>query len=96
MVGLFSTNPTSDMDANGTTVNHEPKWDMKWTYTFDYTITTNDLTPTIEWNATAMPVDASSAETDNDFTDWNTSITELTAGQYFKWYITDGAATPTI
>ena len=96
VVGLFSTNPTDDMDAEGTTVNHEPKWDMKWTYTFDYSITTNDLTPTIEWNATTMPVDASSAGSSNEYTDWNTSLEELMAGQHIKWYVTDGAATPTI
>ncbi len=96
VVGLFSTNPTADMDAEGTTVNHEPKWDMKWTYTFDYSITTNDLTPTIEWNATTMSVDASSAVSSNEYTDWNTSLEELMAGQHVKWYVTDGAATPTI
>ena len=96
VVGLFSTNPTDDMDAEGTTVNHEPKWDMKWTYTFDYTITTNELTPTIEWNATTMPVDASSAGSSNEYTDWNTSLEELMAGQHIKWYVTDGAATPSI
>lgn len=96
VVGLFSTTPTDDMDAEGTTVNHEPKWDMKWTYTFDYTITTNELTPTIKWNATTMPVDASSAGSSNEYTDWNTSLEELMAGQHIKWYVTDGAATPTI
>ncbi len=95
MVGLFST-ALDDISTDGTTVNHEPKWDMKWTYTFDYSITTNDLTPTIEWNATTMSVDASSAVSSNEYTDWNTSLEELMAGQHIKWYVTDGAATPTI
>ncbi len=95
VVGLFST-ALDDISTDGTTVNHEPKWDMQWTYTFDYTITTNELTPTIEWNATTMPVDASSAVSSNEYTDWYTSLEELMAGQYVKWYVTDGADTPTI
>lgn len=86
VVGLFSTS-LDDINADGATVNHEPKWDMQWTYTFDYSITTNELTPQVEWNATAMPVDAS-ATTDID-TDWNTSLEELAAGQRIKWWVED-------
>lgn len=88
VVGLFST-ALDDIDAEGATVNHEPKWDMQWTYTFDYSITTNDQTPQVEWNAKAMATDASAA-TDLD-TDWNTSLDELTAGQCVKWWVENGS-----
>ncbi len=88
VVGLFSTT-LDDINADGATVNHEPKWDMQWTYTFDYSITTNELTPQVEWNATAMATDAS-ATTDID-TDWNTSLEELAMGQCIKWWVENGS-----
>lgn len=87
VVGLFST-ALDDINASGTTVNHEPKWDMKYTYTFDYTITTKNQTPQIEWDATAMETDATDTNID---VNWETSLTELAAGQTIKWWVKDGS-----
>lgn len=87
VVGLFST-ALDDINASGTTVNHEPKWDMKYTYTFDYTITTYEQTPQIEWDATAMETDATDTDID---VNWETSLTELAAGQTIKWWVKDGS-----
>ncbi|MBQ8714072.1 MAG: hypothetical protein IJ552_02560 [Prevotella sp.] len=87
VVGLFST-ALDDINASGTTVNHEPKWDMKYTYTFDYTITTNNQEPKIEWDATAMETDATDTDIDAN---WNTSLAELAAGQTIKWWVKDGS-----
>ena len=88
VVGLFSTSLT-DITLDGTTMVQEPKWDMQYTYTFDYTITTYDQTPQVEWNATAMGVDASTADIEAN---WNTSLTELGAGQCIKWYVVNGSS----
>ncbi len=88
VVGLFSTTMTDPL-LNGSTLIQEPKWDLQRTYTFDYTITTNEVDKTIKWDAAALAVDAS-AETDLD-TDWNTSIDEMTTGQCIKWYVVDGS-----
>jgi hypothetical protein len=79
----------TDPLLNGSTLIQEPKWDLQRTYTFDYTITTNEVDKTIKWDAAALAVDAS-AETDLD-TDWNTSIDEMTTGQCIKWYVVDGS-----
>jgi len=87
VVGLFST-ALDDINASGTTVNHEPKWDMKYTYTFDYTITTNNQEPQIEWDATAMETDATDTNID---VNWKTSLAELAAGQTIKWWVKDGS-----
>jgi len=87
VVGLFST-ALDDINASGTTVNHEPKWDMKYTYTFDYTITTYEQTPQVEWDATAMETDATDTNIDAN---WNTSLAELAAGQTIKWWVKDGS-----
>lgn len=88
VVGLFSTT-LDEMNADGTTVNHEPRWDMQWTYNFDYTITTKEHTPQVEWDAAAMAVDASAA-TDID-TDWSTSLEEMAVGQCIKWWVENGS-----
>lgn len=88
VVGLFSTTMTDPL-LNGSTLIQEPKWDLQRTYTFDYTITTNEKNKTIEWDAAAMAVDASAAP-DLD-TDWHTSIDEMTTGQCIKWYVVDGS-----
>ena len=88
VVGLFSTTMTDPL-LNGSTLIQEPKWDLQRTYTFDYTVTTNEVAKTIEWDAAALAVDAS-AETDLD-TDWHTSIDEMTTGQCIKWYVVDGS-----
>lgn len=88
VVGLFSTTMTDPL-LNGSTLIQEPKWDLQRTYTFDYTIATNEVAKTIEWDAAALAVDASAA-TDLD-TDWNTSIDEMTTGQCIKWYVVDGS-----
>lgn len=88
VVGLFST-ALDDINASGTTVNHEPKWDVKWTYTFDYTVTTYDQTPQVEWDATAMEADATTADLDAD---WNTSLAEMAAGQCIKWWVENGSS----
>ena len=87
VVGLFST-ALDEINATGTTVNHEPKWDMKYTYTFDYTISTYEQTPKVEWNATAMEADATDADIDAN---WKTSLAELAAGQTIKWWVKDGS-----
>ena len=87
VVGLFST-ALDEIDASGTTVNHEPKWDMKYTYTFDYTISTYEQTPQIEWSATAMEADATDTDIDAN---WKTSLAELAAGQTIKWWVEDGS-----
>ena len=89
VVGLFST-ALEDMVVDGSIVSHEPKWDMKWTYIFDYNITTYEQTPQIEWNAASMTADATAANGID--TDWNTSLAELAAGQCIKWYVTDGSS----
>lgn len=88
VVGLFSSTMTDPL-LNGSTLIQEPKWDLQRTYTFDYTITTNEVAKTIEWDAKTMAADAS-AETDLD-TDWHTSIDEMTTGQCIKWYVVDGS-----
>ena len=85
VVGLFSTS-LDGIVLDGTTVNQEPKWDMQWTYNFDYNITTNEQTPQIEWNAVAMTADATPTDID---TDWKASLAELAVGQCIKWYVTD-------
>ena len=88
VVGLFSSTMTDPL-LNGSTLIQEPKWDLQRTYTFDYTIATNEVAKTIEWDAAALAVDAS-AKTDLD-TDWNTSIDEMTTGQCIKWYVENGS-----
>lgn len=88
VVGLFSTS-LDGIVLDGTTVNQEPKWDMQWTYNFDYNITTYEQTPQIEWNAVAMTADATPTDID---TDWKTSLEELAVGQCIKWYVTDGSS----
>ena len=89
VVGLFST-ALDELVASGTTVDHEPKWDMKRTYTFDYTITTYSQTPQVEWDATAMEADATDSDIDAN---WKTSLAELAAGQCIKWWVKDGSDT---
>ena len=88
VVGLFASD-MSTATLDGSTLIQEPKWDLQRTYTFDYTIATNEVAKTIEWDAAALAVDAS-AETDLD-TDWHTSIDEMTTGQCIKWYVVDGS-----
>lgn len=87
VVGLFST-ALDDINASGTTVNHEPKWDVKWTYTFDYTINPFEQAKQVEWDATAMEADATDTDIDAN---WNTSLAELAAGQCIKWWVKDGS-----
>lgn len=89
VVGLFATS-TATATLDGSTVIQEPKWDMQYTYTFDYTISTTYETPQIEWDATAMEADASDADID---TNWKTSLAELSAGQAIKWWVEDGGGT---
>ncbi len=88
VVGLFARD-MSTATLDGSTLIQEPKWDLQRTYTFDYTIATNEVAKTIEWDAKTMAADAS-AETDLD-TDWHTSIDEMTTGQCIKWYVVDGS-----
>lgn len=87
VVGLFASD-MSTATLDGSTLIQEPKWDLQRTYTFDYTITTNDIAKTIEWDAAALAVDASATSIDAD---WNTSIDEMTTGQCIKWYVVDGS-----
>lgn len=89
VVALFSTDETNILTADGI-VYEEPDYDLKYTYTFDYTITTNDVAKQVDWDAAAMEADASAA-TDID-TDWKTSLAELATGQCIKWYVTDGSS----
>lgn len=93
VVALLST-ALAKMTYAASTMIEEPDYDLKHTYSFDYTITTSEVEKTIEWDATAMAVDASAA-TDID-TDWKTSLEEMSAGQCIKWYVVNGSEKQTL
>ena len=89
VVALYSTELVNMVYVASTMVA-EPDYDLKHTYSFDYTVTTYEQTPKIEWDATAMEADASDADID---TNWKTSLAELSAGQTIKWWVEDGSGT---
>lgn len=66
----------------------EPDYDLKHTYSFGYTVTTYEQAIQLQWDATAMDVDASNADID---TNWDTTLGELTAGQCLKWWVENGS-----
>lgn len=87
VVCLFSTGLTNILDADNI-VYEEPDYDLKYTYTFNYTINPFDQMPQVEWDATAMEADATDTDIDAN---WNTSLAELAAGQTIKWWVKDGS-----
>ena len=87
VVALYST-ALAKMTYAGGAMIEEPDYDNKHTYSFDYTITTYDQTPQVEWDATAMETDATDTKIDAN---WNTSLAELAAGQTIKWWVKDGS-----
>ncbi len=89
VVALYSTSLTNMVYVSSTMIA-EPDYDNKHTYNFDYTVTTNELTPQVEWDATAMEMDATTADLDAN---WNTSLAEMAAGQCIKWWVEDGSGT---
>ena len=66
----------------------EPDYDLKHTYSFGYTVATYEQAIPLQWDATAMDVDASNADID---TNWDTTLGELTAGQCLKWWVENGS-----
>ena len=66
----------------------EPDYDLKHTYSFGYTVTTYEQAIQLQWDATAMDVNASNADID---TNWDTTLGELTAGQCLKWWVENGS-----
>ena len=66
----------------------EPDYDLKHTYSFGYTVTTYEQAIQLQWDATAMDVDASNTDID---TNWDTTLGELTAGQCLKWWVENGS-----
>lgn len=87
VVALYST-ALAKMTYAGGAMIEEPDYDNKHTYTFDYTITTNNQEPQIEWDATAMETDATTTDLD---VNWKTSLAEMAAGQCIKWWVENGS-----
>ncbi len=87
-VVVVTSSGLTNIESSGSSVYKEPVWDAKHTYTFDYTISTYEQTPQIEWNATAMEADATDTDIDAN---WKTSLAELAAGQTIKWWVKDGS-----
>lgn len=87
VVALYST-ALAKMTYAGGAMIEEPDYDNKHTYSFDYTITTYDQTPQVEWDATAMETDATTTDLD---VNWKTSLAEMAAGQCIKWWVENGS-----
>jgi len=87
VVALYST-ALAKMTYAGGAMIEEPDYDNKHTYSFDYTITTYDQTPQVEWDATAMEADATTTDLD---VNWKTSLAEMAAGQCIKWWVENGS-----
>ncbi len=89
VVAVFSTDLAGAEPADGSTpLMREPDYDLKYTYSFDYPVTTVVIERTVEWSNTAIKPDASEEDIE---TEWGntpgTSWEELSAGQYVKWYV---------
>ena len=68
-------------------LQREPDYDLKYTYSFDYNVTTAQFNRTIDWkNNTPMDVLADLPNGDPE-QDWNISWEELSASQYVSWYV---------
>ena len=87
VVALYSTALVGKMYVGGTMVE-EPDYDNRHTYAFDYTVTTYEREPQVEWNATAMTMNANPSDLDAD---WSTSLEELAAGQTILWWVENGS-----
>ena len=90
VVALFSTDFEGAIpDTGAEPLIHEPKWDLKYTYSFDYPApTTQEIDRTMTWSRVKMQADASTADADAD---WGISFDELALGQYVRWYIVNSS-----
>ena len=86
VVALYSSTLTNAVYASNVMLE-EPDYDLKHTYSFDYSISTYEQPLQIEWDATEMDVDASSSDID---TNWNTTLEELQSSQSLKWWVENG------
>ena len=94
VVTVLANNPLANHVPNdgSAPLTEEPDWDLTYTYSFGYTVTTQEKSGNISWKKnTGMPADASVSD---PLTEWGTTWDDLSSAQYVNWYVVDGDNTP--
>ena len=94
VVAVLANNPLANHVPNdgSAPLTEEPDWDLTYTYSFGYTVTTQEKSGNISWKKnTGMPADASVSD---PLTEWGTTWDDLSSAQYVNWYVVDGENTP--
>lgn len=94
VVAVLANNPLANHVPNdgSAPLTEEPDWDLTYTYSFGYTVTTQEKSGNISWKKnTGMPADASVSD---PLTEWGTTWDDLSSAQYVNWYVVDGDNTP--